>query len=184
MFKNRYQARRVADSDGRGCFICHKPTATVLANEIPSADFFYVCPNHLSDPGFAKLDPQIEEQEKEQEKIDAEKRRLKAEWLAKQERERETAANGTSGNDEGNDNDDRKESLAEKEWHDDSQMLSLGSNKQAAPSRSSLPKIYELNRNIYNLRIMTKRRQAQERRTYELLADPASFPKVPTNKID
>lgn len=187
MFKNRYQARRVADTDERGCFICHRPTTSVLANEIPSADFFFVCRTHLDDPGFAKLDPQIAQQQKEIQELEAQKRRLRAEWNAKQKSE--------EANDKTNETNPKEVPSGTEITTPDGDS---GGNpdikadvKTPAPDslqtqtvRPALPKIYELNRNIYNLRITAKRRQAQERRTRELLANPASFPKVPTNKID
>ncbi|KZV65666.1 DUF1742-domain-containing protein [Peniophora sp. CONT] len=36
----------------RACYVCHKPTPTVLATA-KTVDFIYACDTHLSDPGFA-----------------------------------------------------------------------------------------------------------------------------------
>ncbi|KAJ7591368.1 AAA-ATPase Vps4-associated protein 1-domain-containing protein [Mycena floridula] len=49
-FTNVYYKRTTATA--KACFICYKPTTTVLAT-INAVDFVYTCSGHLSDPGFA-----------------------------------------------------------------------------------------------------------------------------------
>lgn len=51
-FPNDYTLRLVADSDQKPCFICYKPTTSVLLS-LNSIDFLYTCPPHLKDPLFA-----------------------------------------------------------------------------------------------------------------------------------
>ena len=36
----------------RACYVCYKPTTTVLAT-VNTVDFVYCCDGHLTDPGFA-----------------------------------------------------------------------------------------------------------------------------------
>ncbi|KAI0771980.1 VPS4-associated protein 1 [Trametes elegans] len=49
-FTNMYYKRAVGTP--KACYVCHKPTTTVLAT-INTVDFLYTCDTHLSDPGFA-----------------------------------------------------------------------------------------------------------------------------------
>ncbi|KAL1666774.1 VPS4-associated protein 1 [Schizophyllum commune] len=49
-FDNVYYKRAVATA--KGCYVCYKPTTTVLAT-INTTDFLYTCPAHLTDPNFA-----------------------------------------------------------------------------------------------------------------------------------
>ncbi|KAJ2987861.1 hypothetical protein NUW54_g9301 [Trametes sanguinea] len=49
-FTNLYYKRAVGTP--KACYVCHKPTTTVLAT-INTVDFLYTCDTHLSDPGFA-----------------------------------------------------------------------------------------------------------------------------------
>ncbi|KAH9938504.1 AAA-ATPase Vps4-associated protein 1-domain-containing protein, partial [Fomitopsis serialis] len=46
-FQNIYYKRAVATA--RPCYVCHKPSTTVLAT-IQTVDFLYTCDTHLSDP--------------------------------------------------------------------------------------------------------------------------------------
>ncbi|KAI9183984.1 hypothetical protein H9P43_003037 [Blastocladiella emersonii ATCC 22665] len=47
-FKNQYRHRRAAGD--RACWVCGKPTFEVLTHD--DVDFFFVCMNHIQDPGF------------------------------------------------------------------------------------------------------------------------------------
>ncbi|KAF8665821.1 hypothetical protein AX16_000264 [Volvariella volvacea WC 439] len=49
-FTNLYYKRTAGTP--RACYICYKPTTTVLAT-INTVDFLYTCTGHLKDPGFA-----------------------------------------------------------------------------------------------------------------------------------
>ncbi|GBE79361.1 DUF1742-domain-containing protein [Sparassis crispa] len=49
-FSNIYYKRAVGTA--RACYVCHKPTTTVLAT-IHTVDFIYTCDNHLTDHAFA-----------------------------------------------------------------------------------------------------------------------------------
>lgn len=51
-FPNDYALRLVAESDSKSCVVCYKPSSSVLISA-NSADFFYICPNHLQDDSFA-----------------------------------------------------------------------------------------------------------------------------------
>ncbi|KAJ7228951.1 VPS4-associated protein 1 [Mycena pura] len=49
-FTNLYYKRTAGTA--KPCYVCYKPTTTVLAT-INTVDFFYTCPTHLADAGFA-----------------------------------------------------------------------------------------------------------------------------------
>ena len=46
------KATRKTAGTPRACYVCYKPTPTVLAT-VNTVDFIYACDTHLKDPGFA-----------------------------------------------------------------------------------------------------------------------------------
>ncbi|TXT08779.1 hypothetical protein VHUM_02907 [Vanrija humicola] len=52
--QNIYYERKTATA--RGCYICHRPTQTVLAT-LRSEDYLYTCPGHLGDSATALASP-------------------------------------------------------------------------------------------------------------------------------
>ncbi len=114
-FPNIWHLRRVADTASKACYICYKPSSSVLItpdskvsiNEVNGIarsvcsinsltisffqDYFYVCPGHLKDPGFGS--PIIDEAEvaarKKKEEMDKEVERVKKEYEEKQKRKKE-----------------------------------------------------------------------------------------------
>lgn len=160
MFRNRYIKRTVDGSDARACFICYKPTISVLTNETPNTDFFFICDTHLSDPGFARLDPEYELQEKKRKEEQAEIDQLKADWEARK-------ANQVN-----------KEKVEEKNSEKTPQAQPPSST---TPPPSSRP-TYELNKGIFKLRLNAKRQKVQEKKTKSLLEMPGLFPSAPKHK--
>ncbi|ODV93717.1 hypothetical protein PACTADRAFT_35468 [Pachysolen tannophilus NRRL Y-2460] len=55
-FPNIYKLRKLAQSDAKSCFICYKPTVSVLVTlkslNYSELDFFYICESHLLDKNF------------------------------------------------------------------------------------------------------------------------------------
>lgn len=160
MFANKYRKRLVSVSDKKGCFVCYKSSNTVLVNEVPSSDFFYVCASHLTDKGFAielaqpaePLPPKLplKPSETEKETMAKEIAALKTEW-------------------------DRVKGVKEEE-------------KALVPKEPSPPPLatptgpvyYELNAHIFKLRIDARKRLTQEKKTRQVLAVQA-FPSVPNH---
>lgn len=168
MFRNRYIKRKVDTSDARACFICYRPTASVMVNETPNADFFYICDSHLTDPGFARLDPEYEAALKKSEAEQAEIDQLRAEWDAKKQKQAEKKKNDDSNKD--NNESKEKESATH-------------SAPPPAPPKTPIGRpTYELNKGVFKLRLGAKRQKAQERKTKSLLETPGAFPSAPTHK--
>lgn len=70
----------------KACYICYKPTVTVLAT-IDTADFFYTCPVHLTDHGFATRAPEPEP--KKPSVSPEEIAKVKQEWEEKQRQKKD-----------------------------------------------------------------------------------------------
>ncbi|KAJ7117301.1 DUF1742-domain-containing protein [Mycena crocata] len=81
-FKNLYY-RRTAGTP-KNCFICSKPSTTVLAT-IQNVDFIYTCPTHLTDPGFATSVVDSEPAKPSQEDVG----KAIADWEDRQKRKKE-----------------------------------------------------------------------------------------------
>jgi len=88
VFPNLYYKRTAATA--KACFICYKPTVTVLAT-IDTADFFYTCPVHLTDHGFATRAPEPEpEPKKPKPSVSPEEiAKVKQEWEEKQRQKKD-----------------------------------------------------------------------------------------------
>ncbi|KAI9696977.1 MAG: hypothetical protein M1836_004938 [Candelina mexicana] len=86
---NIWHLRRVAETASKACYICYKPSSSVLITP-DSKDYFYVCPGHLKDPGFGS--PIINEAEvaakKKKEEMDREIERVKKEYEEKQKKKK------------------------------------------------------------------------------------------------
>ncbi|CAE6448761.1 unnamed protein product [Rhizoctonia solani] len=150
-FANLYYKRAVATP--RACYICNKPTTTVLSTQ-PVVDFIYTCDAHLSDPGFAAL--QAPAASPTPSASAEEIARVKAEWEAKQKKKQEQA---------------EKEKEDKKDGEKDGEKEKAVSPKQASPSPSpaasgsSTPKHdkYVLHRQLYTMRLTEHRRRRQQK---------------------
>lgn len=176
-FPNEYNMRKVATPDSKACFICYKPTETVLVSQ-NKADFFYVCAGHLLDSLFAepiheelykKLVLQKEELEK-QVPVKEEKALLLKPYiwnkLAKSDPEK-----------------DKKYTEAVEAVNKAKEELAQIENEIAQFTF----KRYTLNADVHKLRIQGIQRTRNERaRQQKLQADLQSetfFPQVPKGKI-
>ncbi|KAK7732947.1 hypothetical protein SLS57_000891 [Botryosphaeria dothidea] len=96
--QNVWHHRRVADAQAKACWICFKPSSSVLITPDnkpyaeSSKDFFYICPGHLKDRGFCE--PDADEaaavaEKKKKEDMDREIQKIKEEYEEKQRRKKE-----------------------------------------------------------------------------------------------
>lgn len=105
MLPNTWYHRRVADSAAKACWICFKPSSSVLItpdNKVSRLitpwnlhlisfyqDFFYICPGHLKDRSFAIPDADevaAIEAKKKQAELDKEIEKVKQEYEEKKKR--------------------------------------------------------------------------------------------------
>lgn len=91
LMENVWHLRRVAENASKACWICYKPTTSVLITP-NNKDFFYICSGHLVDKGFCQPDPDeaaAVEAKKKKDELDAEIEKVKKEYDEKQKLKRE-----------------------------------------------------------------------------------------------
>ncbi|KAJ1308606.1 hypothetical protein OPQ81_004304 [Rhizoctonia solani] len=151
-FPNVYYKRAVGIA--RACFVCHKPTTTVLSTQ-PVVDFIYTCDVHLSDSGFATL--QAPAASPTPSASAEEIAKIKAEWEAKQKKKQEQAEK------------EKKEGEDKKDGEKDGEKDKVAPPKSASPapvtSGSTTPKHdkYVLDRGFYTMRLTEHRRRRQQK---------------------
>ncbi|MCJ1452681.1 hypothetical protein MMC28_003024 [Mycoblastus sanguinarius] len=155
---NVWHLRRVAEASSKPCDICYKPTSSVLITP-DNKDYFYVCPGHLKDRGFAS--PIIDEAEaaakKKKDEMDREIELIKKEYEEKMKKKKEKekekekekkskddGEEGKKGTDTNNDVDDEK---AAKEK--DAKIKAITS-KDTAIVNDDMPRIYALQKYYYS----------------------------------
>ncbi|KZT72705.1 DUF1742-domain-containing protein [Daedalea quercina L-15889] len=173
-FQNLYYKRAVATA--RPCYVCHKPTTTVLAT-IQTVDFLYVCDTHLSDPGFASQVGQANDgvgaggakMGLSQEEI----AKVKQEWEERQKKKQEKKGQGKD-NEASQDDGDKAEKKAESGEEKRSEsptkvvgLVSLPSTVSNPPTKPSHER-YTLHRDMFALRLAEHRRRRQAAQAKEL----------------
>ncbi|KAI9688533.1 MAG: hypothetical protein M1822_001482 [Bathelium mastoideum] len=105
---NVWHHRRVADSGAKACYICYKPSTSVLITP-DNKDHLYVCVGHLKDRGFCQ--PIVDEAEaaaqKRRKDLEEEIERVKREHEEKQKRKAEKR-NQTEKDDKGKKADEKR----------------------------------------------------------------------------
>ncbi len=87
---NIYHHRRVVAASSKPCFICYKPTTSVLITP-DNRDFFYTCQGHLTDRGFAQPighPGEDAEAKKKREELEREIEIVKKEYEEKQKKKK------------------------------------------------------------------------------------------------
>ncbi|CAN9201961.1 unnamed protein product [Alternaria alternata] len=163
--ENLWHLRRVADNAAKACWICYKPSTSVLITP-SNKDFFYICPGHLSDKGFCQ--PEADEakriaDQKKQDELDREIEAVKKEYEEKQKLKREKR----KGKDKDKDKEKEKETKG-KEEEEDKQDEKAKDDKACS--------IW----NFYQMRLDKLRNAEIAKRNRERLNNPANFPSVPS----
>ncbi|KAF5859068.1 hypothetical protein ETB97_003449 [Aspergillus alliaceus] len=186
-FQNIYHLRRVADTAAKSCYVCYKPSSSVLITP-DNKDFFYVCPIHLKDRHFCTpiVDTEEQEKKKKEEALAQEIEKVKKEYEEKQKRKKGKAKEKNSDEEskkqEGLSNTDKKEGPSDEKERDDK----IESLKKPAPSASTSddgPRIFALHKNFYQMRIDRLRNLEAAKRNRQRLQDPSFFPSVPSGGV-
>lgn len=189
--KKLYHRRLVAEADAKACWICFRPSTTVLITP-ENDDWFHVCPGHLKDRKFAiPQDEEDLEEKKRKEELDKEIEAVKKEYEEKMQKKRERR----KGKDA--DKDDKKASKKEEKKEDeedekqkDAKLNELEEKKDEPKKGSDGPRIFELHKDFQQMR-MQKKREADKRRrdaensrkNVETLKSAGGFPSVPSGTI-
>jgi len=184
LLTNVWHLRTVAETSSKPCYICFKPTSAVLITP-DNKDHFYICRGHLKDRGFASpiVNQAEEDAKKKKEALDREIALIKKEYEEKAAKK----AKSKDKKDAGKDSDDKKKEetdddakKGEKEMNDKIQAIS---NKQPSSSTDDIPRIYELHKNIFQMRLDRIRNAEITKRNRERLKNPSAFPSVPRGDL-
>lgn len=178
---NVWHHRRVAESSAKACWICYKPSSSVLITP-DNKDFFYVCVGHLSDRKFCQPDAEevaAAEARKKKEELDREIEKVKKEYEEKQRLKREKRKEkekekGESNEEKKKDEDEDKADEKAK----DAKIEQLSKSQDQAQAELG-PRIYCLNKSFYQMRIDRIRNAEVAKRNREKWNNPSLFPSVP-----
>ncbi|EPT02802.1 hypothetical protein FOMPIDRAFT_1099496, partial [Fomitopsis schrenkii] len=164
-FQNLYYKRAVATA--RPCYVCHKPTVTVLAT-IQTVDFLYTCDTHLSDPGFASQVGQASDgmgaSGAKMGLSPEDIAKVKQEWEERQKRKEVKKKDKDASQDGDGSGDKKAESREEKSSKSPPSSASSTTSPPTKPSHER----YTLHRNIFALRLAEHRRRRQAVQANEL----------------
>ncbi|ORX98536.1 VPS4-associated protein 1 [Clohesyomyces aquaticus] len=181
--QNVFHHRRVAEGSAKACWICNKPSTSVLVTP-DNKDFFYICVGHLQDSKFCQPDADevaAAAARKRKEQLDREVEAVKKEYEEKQKRKLEKRKEQKKDKDKDkyskkqDDEDDKRDEKAK-----DDKILELSMSKDDPASSSGGPRIYSLNKSFYQMRLDRIRNAEIAKRNRERLKNPASFPSVPS----
>lgn len=202
-FANTYHHRLVAPSASKPCFICYKPSTSVLITP-DSRDFFYTCAGHLDDKGFCTAVVSQSSgppaaatstaEAKRKAALEAEIARVVAEYEAKQKRKKD------KGKDKDEEKSKDKDKAKVKDKDDDEakdkrerdEAIQLLRNVDAAAHVGSspavatpagpepaAPRVFTLHKNVFGMRVRRMQEAAQAKRSAALLRDKGGLPSVP-----
>lgn len=177
--KNLYHRRLVAESGAKACWICYKPSSTVLITP-EQGDWFHICPGHLTDRKFAI--PQDEEdlaekkrQEELQKEIEAVKQEFEEKMRKKLARRKQKEYEKEEKQEEKDDEKDEKEK--------EQKLKELELKKEPAKATVEGPRIFELHKNFYQMRLQKRRDAEVAKRNRDRLRNPTAFPSVPNGDM-
>ncbi|KAK5680053.1 hypothetical protein LTS10_008003 [Elasticomyces elasticus] len=185
--KNLYHRRLVADSAAKACWICYKPSSTVLITP-DQDDYFYICPGHLKDPKFATAkDAEDLAEKKRKEELDKEIEAVKKEFEEKMKRkmdrrkqkEHEKKDGKEEKKKDGKDA-DKEDEKDEKEKEERLKVLEGKKDPAAELKKVDGPRIFELQKQFWGMRVQKKREVEVARRNRERLRGQGGLPSVPS----
>ncbi|KAE8310948.1 VPS4-associated protein 1 [Aspergillus transmontanensis] len=185
-FQNIYHLRRVADTAAKACYVCHKPSSSVMITP-DNKDFFYVCPVHLKDRHFCSpiVDTEAEEKKKKEEALAKEIEKVKKEYEERQKKKKDKSKEKKS--DEESKKEEKPSSTDKQEGNDekerDNKIESLKNSAQSTSTSDDGPRIFALHKNFYQMRIDRLRNLEAAKRNRQRLQDPSFFPSVPSGGL-
>lgn len=179
---NVWHHRKVAENSAKACWICYKPSASVLITP-DNKDFFYICVGHLSDRGFCQPDADevaAAAARKKKEELDREIELVKKEYEEKQKtkREKRKAKEKEKEKDKDAKKADEDEDRDDEKVKDD-KIKELSKSKDQAQADLG-PRIFTLNKTFYQQRVDRIRNAEIAKRNRERLSNPANFPSPPS----
>ncbi|GKZ21854.1 hypothetical protein AbraIFM66951_009387 [Aspergillus brasiliensis] len=193
--QNIWHLRRVADTAAKSCYICYKPSSSVLITP-DNRDFFYVCPSHLQDRHFCSpiVDTEAAAAKAKEEAMAREIEKVKKEYEEKQQRKKNKDAEKEKDkkeNDKDKEKDDKssakkgdeEDKKMQKERDDKIESIKNSGSKGATASSDDSPRVFALHKNFYQMRIDRMRNAEVARRNRQRLQDPSLFPSVPTGGL-
>ncbi|KAF2269293.1 DUF1742-domain-containing protein [Lojkania enalia] len=184
---NLWHHRRVAEGSAKACWICYKPSTSVLITP-DNKDFFYICVGHLKDSGFCQPDADevaAATARKKKEELDREIEKIKKEYEEKSARKREKRKEKEKEKDKDKDIDSKKQEEEEDKADEkakDEKIKELSKSKENAQADDG-PRIFILNKNFHQMRIDKIRNAEIAKRNRERLKNPANFPSVPSGDL-
>ncbi|KAK6499611.1 hypothetical protein TWF481_009976 [Arthrobotrys musiformis] len=174
-FQNVYIHRKVAEASSKPCMICFRPSTSVLITSCQK-DFFYICPSHLNDRGFATavVDEAAEAEKRKKEEMEKELEKIKQEFEEKQKRKEEKKKDKDKDKKE-------KEKAKTKDEEEEKKIKVEEAEKAKAEQAVEAPSFseYNLHRNFFNIRQQKYLEKQIAKRNMERLKNPLSFPAVP-----
>jgi hypothetical protein len=180
-YKNLYHRRLVAESGAKACWICYKPSSTVLITP-ENDDWFHICPGHLKDNKFAiAKDAEDLAEKKRKEELDKEIEAVKKEFEEKM-RKKLARRKQKEYEKEGKKEEKKKEAKEDEndEKEKEEKLKELEEKKEPARAVVEGPRIFELHKNFYQMRIQKKRDAEMAKRNRERMRNPTLFPSAPS----
>ncbi|KAI9731750.1 MAG: hypothetical protein M1834_004539 [Cirrosporium novae-zelandiae] len=185
-FANIWHLRKVADTSTKACYICYKPTTSVLITP-DNKDFFYVCPGHLKDRGFCSpiVDEAEEAAKKKKAELDLEIEKVKKEYEEKIKKKKDK---NKDKSDKPNDDKDKKkedDELKKAEAEKDKKIKAVtnAATTISSPKADEGPRIFTLHKNFYQMRLDRIKNAELAKRNRERLRNPTLFPSVPKGDL-
>ncbi|KAK5082862.1 hypothetical protein LTR05_006743 [Lithohypha guttulata] len=165
-FPNEYNLRTVAETASKPCFVCHKASTKVLITA-DNKDFFYTCPSHLLDRGFASpiIDEKAEAEKKKQEQLAKEKEAIIKEYEEKMKKK---------GKDVKKVDDPAK--VAEEEKNQ--KLKALDTKAATGATSDDGPR-----QNFYQIRLDRKSNIERSKREAARVSNAGFFPSAPTGNL-
>jgi hypothetical protein len=181
--QNLYHRRKVAESSAKACWICYKASSTVLITP-ESDDWFHICAGHLTDRKFAiPKDGEDLAKKKREEELEKEIEAIKKEYEERLRKKAEKRKAKAKEKDKDAEKDKKKDEQKEDEKDEkekEEKLKELETKKDPAKAAVEGPRIFELQKNFYQMRLQKKRDAELAKRTRDRLRAPGAFPSVPT----